>query len=337
MHRPFPKVSVILPFYKAGIEFDKAVQSIAEQGFTEWELLLISNNANTEALEIARKWIQADARIKLLHEPEQGIAVALNTGLKQAKGDYIARMDADDISQVSRFEKQLAFLDNHPDTDVVSTQTKILSSLPDSRGYSLFVDWQNSIITAEQHSVLRFIESPLAHPSVMFRRNLIDKFGFYDTGNVPEDYELWLRWLHHGVKFYKIPEPLLIWTDHEKRLSRNHENYSREAFYTIKCHYLAKWIRQTVPIEKKIVVCGSSKICRKRAALLTEAGINIYGFTDVNPRRRKQADFVDYTLLSEPASWFLVNFISKRGVGESIRRHFTALGFKEGRGFILAG
>jgi hypothetical protein len=94
--------------------------------------------------------------------------------------------------------------------------------MPRSEGYALFVEWQNRLISHEEHFLSRFIESPLAHPSVMFRKNLIEKFGFYHTGTLPEDYELWLRWFD----------------------------------------------------------CGASKIGRKRAALLEELGVDIYGFTE---------------------------------------------------------
>lgn len=95
----------------------------------------------------------------------------------------------------------------------------------------------------------------------------------YSTRNVPEDYELWLRWMDQGIHFYKLPEPLLTWNDHAGRLSRNHENYAREAFFQVKCEYLARWIKRHVSPKKKIVVCGSSRIGRKRADLLQQLAL----------------------------------------------------------------
>jgi glycosyltransferase involved in cell wall biosynthesis len=92
------QVTILLPFYKVGAEFDRAVESIAQQTFQHWQLLLISNNGNSTGLEAAQKWIEKDGRIKLLHEPRQGIAFALNAGLLHCHSPYIARMDADDIS-----------------------------------------------------------------------------------------------------------------------------------------------------------------------------------------------------------------------------------------------
>jgi len=329
-------VTILLPFFNVGGEFDQAIESISQQTFPHWQLLLISNNANPEGLEIAQKWVEKDLRKKLLHEPKQGIAHALNAGLAQSQSPFIARMDADDISLPERLSKQFGFLENNPQIDVVCSQTTFKTNIPGSEGFSIFVDWQNSIISPEDHSLYRFIESTIAHPTIMFRKELLEKFGPYSTRPVPEDYELWLRWMDQGVRFFKIPEPLLTWNDHSERLTRTHENYSREAFFQVKCEYLSKWIKRNVLSGKKIVVCGSSRIGRKRAAMLQELGVEVFGFTDVKKRPNRQVNFIRIPEITHPEPWFLINFIARRGVGKAIREHFTALGFEEGKDFILA-
>lgn len=317
---------------------DKAIGSMVAQRFTDWELLLINNASDAADLDRARRWEGADVRIRMIHESRKGIAHALNTGLTEARGSLIARMDADDVSQAHRLQKQVGFLADHPDHGVVSTQCALppAGGSRDNTGYRLFIQWQNRIITSEEHALSRFIESPLAHPSVMFRRELIDQYGPYHTGPLPEDYELWLRWMEQGVLFYKWPEKLLQWNDPPDRLSRCHPNYSREAFFTLKCQYLARYILQATDPEKKLVICGSSKIGRKRAALLSALGMSVYGFTDVVERRNRQIRFIPLKELLDPSPWLVLNFIGKRGVGEAIRRHFTALGFVMGRDFIPA-
>jgi len=335
MQKAKSAVTVLLPFYKVGQEFDAAIESVVRQSYPFWELLLISNNGSDEGLEIAGRWVASEKRVRLVEEPQQGIAIALNRGLELCCTPYIARMDADDISHPERLKLQVDFLERNPDIGVVSSQASFRSDIPGSEGFSLFVDWQNSIITPVEHELYRFIESPLAHPTVMFRHALIDQFGLYSTGSVPEDYELWLRWMDQGVKFHKIPQKLLVWTDHSERLTRTHENYSREAFFTIKCDYLARWILRNVAADKRVVVCGSSRIGRKRATLLEDFGVDVYGFTDVKKRPNRQVRFIMLKELTDPTPWFLVNFIARRGVGQEIRQHFTALGFVEGKDFIM--
>lgn len=200
-----PHLTILLPFYQAGAEMDLAVSSLVEQSFSDWKLILVSNNGSITGLDIARKWMAKDERIIMVEEPQQGIAYALNQGLRYADTPYIARMDADDISFSERLLRQVDYLDCHPDIDVVSCQTEYQSHIPGSKRYSLFVDGQNAIISPDDHAREQFVESPIAHPTVIFRKELIDRYGSYDTGEVPEDYELWLRWMDQGVRLYKIP------------------------------------------------------------------------------------------------------------------------------------
>ncbi len=331
-------ISVILPFYQVPASaFNDAIRSIAEQTLRDWELILIDNNADFVAREIADAWAGRDVRIRVVAETIQGIAYALNKGLQEAQFDLIARMDADDLALPGRLEKQLAYLSDHPEIDVISTQTTFESELDQSEGYDGFVQWQNNLISPEAHFRARFIESPLAHPTVLFRKSLIERYGPYSTAAVPEDYELWLRWFDAGIRFYKIPEPLLVWKDHLARLSRNHPNYATEAFWGIKCHYLAAWIKKNKPPEKKIVICGAGKLPRLRAAILEQQGVEIYAYTDVKSRQLPGLHFIPLPKLIVPEAWLLLCFISKRGVGEAVAQHFSALGFENGRDFLICG
>jgi glycosyltransferase involved in cell wall biosynthesis len=337
MTLPQPAVSVLLPFHEPGAEFDAAIRSIVAQDMPGWELLLIANNPNEVAYKRAQRWANSEDRIRLLEEPRQGIAFALNTGLRHAHAGLIARMDADDYSTPKRLGQQCRFLEAHPHIGLVSCRTRFSSAIAASEGFQRFVDWQNKLLSPEEHYRNRFIESPVAHPSVMFRRGLVDDWGPYDTGPVPEDYELWLRWMAKGTAFYKLPQPLLTWHDHPARLSRTHPNYSKEAFFRVKCQYLAQWIKGCVQPEKKIVICGGGRTARLRSELLAAQGVPIYAYTDVKKRILKEHRFIPLAELKQPGPWFLVNLISKRGVGSAIRAHFSKLGFQEERDFILAG
>lgn len=332
-----PLVSVVLPFYNPGKKLDYAIRSIVEQTFTRWELILVNNNACAVSSAIAEKWCRKNRKIKLIFEPVQGIAHAINTGIRNAQADFVARMDADDISFPERIEKQVDYLLNHPETGVVSTRSLFCSSIGNNEGFSLFVDWQNKIITNEQHYLARFIESPLAHPTVMFRKEIIGLYGYYNTGNVPEDYELWLRWFARGVGFYKIPEKLVQWNDHGERLTRIHPGYSKEAFMHIRYEYLARYLKEKTFEGKKIIVCGASKNILKKANHLEGFGVKIYGVTDIIKRRAAGFRFFPDGEIKAPGDYLILNLISKRGIGKKIKDHFTARGFTEGEDLILAG
>lgn len=330
-------VTVLLPFYRSSFTLKEAVESIIGQSFKEWELILIDNNADAESRSIALDYMSRDIRIKVISEREQGIAFALNAGLKQNLSAIIARMDADDIAHPDRLKRQYEFLKNNSEIDVVGCQCSFTSDNDQAGGYNYYVQWQNSIINPEDHFLSRFIESPLAHPTVMFKKELIDKYGYYDTGILPEDYELWLRWMSRGVMFGKVQSELLIWRDRSERLSRFSINYSEEAFFSVKLKYLIAWIQTSHVRDRKIVICGTGMKSRRGASSLEENGISVYAFTDIKAKNVKGKRFIPVGELAEHNDCFFISFIAKRGVREDIRRFFNLMMLKEGDDFILAG
>lgn len=330
-----PRVSILLPHRNAAATIEGAVASIVAQTFTEWELLLIDNASTDASTSIVQHWADRDPRIKLLHEPRIGIAHALNTGLAQAKGRYIARMDADDISHPERLAQQVAYLDAHPEIGVLGTRTAFASSVPESRGMQAFVEWQNNILSPHEHYVKRFVDAPLAHPTVLFRRELVEQFGGYDTGPLPEDHELWFRWMDAGVRFAKLPAELLTWNDHAHRLSRTHANYSVDAFFSTKVKWLAQWLKRTLK-DRPLIIAGTSALCQQRAELLIAEGIAVHAFTDVQPREVPGYVFIAHDALPAAGEAFIVSFISQRGTGDRIASFLSSRGLVEGTDFVLA-
>jgi glycosyltransferase involved in cell wall biosynthesis len=330
-----PGVSILLPFRNAADTLDAAIASMADQTCTDWELLLINNASTDESPAIAQRWALRDPRIRLLREPTIGIAHALNTGIAQAQGRYIARMDADDLSHPERLAKQVAFLDAHPEIGVLGTRTSFASTMEESRGMQAYVQWQNALLTPHDHFVKRFVDAPLAHPTVMFRRELVEQHGGYGTGPLPEDHELWLRWMDAGVRFAKLPEELLTWNDHAGRLSRTHANYSVDAFFSTKVKWLAKWLKRSLN-DRPLVVAGTSRMCRDRVALLEAEGIPVHAFTDVKARNVPGHAFIPHLELPPAGEVFVVSFISQRGAGDRIAEFLVGRGLVEGRDFLLA-
>ncbi|WKZ65571.1 MAG: glycosyltransferase [Flavobacteriales bacterium] len=328
-------ISVLLPFRNATATLDAAIASIAQQTYSNWNLLLIDNASTDNGGSIAHEWSARDPRIQLLNEPVIGIAHALNTGLANACGKYIARMDADDISHPERLAKQVAYLDAHPEIGVLGTRTAFATTVQKSSGMRWFVDWQNAILTPNEHYVKRFVDAPLAHPTVIFRRELVEQHGGYDTGPLPEDHELWLRWMDAGVRFAKLPEELLTWNDHAHRLSRTHPNYSVEAFFTTKAKWLARWLKRTLN-GRPVIIAGTSNLCRDRAAMLEAEGIAIQAFTDVKPRGLAGHAFIPHDRLPPAGEALIVSFISQRGTGDRIAAFLASRGLAEGEDFILA-
>lgn len=329
-------VSVLLPVRNAATTLDAAIASIVSQTHVDWELILIDNASSDDSTPIARAWTERDTRITLINEPTVGIAHALNTGLQRACGNYIARMDADDISHPERIARQVAYMDAHPDVDVVGTRTRFETSVEKSSGMAWFVNWQNAIVSPRDHYVKRFVDAPLAHPTVLFRRELIDHHGGYDTAPLPEDHELWLRWMHCGVRFAKLPEELLTWHDHPQRLSRTHANYSVDAFFRTKAKWISAWCQRKFDDGRPIIITGTSTLCRDRTRLLEAEGLRINAFTDVRRREVPGYRFIPHNELPGPGEALVISFISQRGTGDRIAEFLASRELIEGEDFILA-
>lgn len=335
-------ISILLPYHlppdtSAGntTTIDVAVASLVAQTYTDWELLLIANACTEAGVDQGRRWAARDARITLLQEPRIGIAYALNTGLAQAQGNYIARMDADDVSHPERLAQQVAYLDAHPEVGVLGTRTTFASTVAESRGMQAFVQWQNTILSPQEHAVKRFVDAPLAHPTVLFRRELVEQHGGYDTGPLPEDHELWLRWMDAGVSFAKLPQELLTWNDHAGRLSRTHPHYSVDAFFQTKVRWLARWLKRTLN-GRPVIAAGTSALCQERVALLEAAGIAVQAYTDVKGRGVAGRPFIPHAALPPAGAAFIVSFISQRGTGDRIAAFLSGRGLVEGVDFVLA-
>lgn len=313
----------------------RAIKSILEQTYSHFELILIDNNSNDDSLSIANEYANLDRRVKIIHEQKKGIVHALNTGLKHATGDYIARMDADDESMPHRFEKQVTFLNNNPETGVVAGQVENISYSENAQGLQRYVDWSNELITHEDISIKRFMESPLVHPTVMCRREIGEKFGLYREGNFPEDYELWLRWLEKGVRMSKLPEKVLIWHDFPERLTRTDKNYSDEAFFKIKSKYLVKWLDKNNPVHPEIYIWGASKISRKRVEILRQYNIRIKAYIDIKNTRQLDVPVIHFNEIPKPANVFILVYMKHENIRKEIQEFLNSKGYVEGTNYLL--
>jgi glycosyltransferase involved in cell wall biosynthesis len=335
-----PAVSVVMPAWNAAATVAAAVASVRAQTLRAWELVFVDDGSSDGTLVAVEEAAKGDARMRVLRCEHGGIVAALNSGIAAARAALIARMDADDVMMQDRLAAQVGFLEAHPEIGVVSCLVEFGGDRAAARGYALHVDWINSIAEPDAIARNRFIESPLAHPSVMFRRELIDRHGGYAETGGPEDYELWLRWMDAGVRFAKVPEVLLRWNDAPARLSRTDERYGESAFYGCKCRYLARWLQAHVAAERRILLWGAGRITRKRFSVLGEHGTQIAGYIDIDPgkvgSRVAGVPVIGPDAIPARETCFVVGGVGVRGAREMHRAMLEARGFAEGVDFIFA-
>jgi GT2 family glycosyltransferase len=210
-----PRVSVVLPIYNAEPFLADAIGSILTQSFRDFELIAIDDSSDTSG-EILDQFARADNRVRAVHQLNAGMVAALNRGLDLARGEFIARMDADDVCHPERFARQVAFLDAHPNVAVVGCAVTLI----DEAGNRI----REVEYPSTPEAIATFLEngSPLAHPSVMMRRAAVLAVGGYrEAYRNAEDYDLWLR-MAERYCMANLSEHLLFYRQHETKGSFVH-------------------------------------------------------------------------------------------------------------------
>ena len=340
-----PRVSVVLPAYNAAATIAAAVASIRAQTLTDWELIVVDDGSTDDTAKVVAAIARLDHRLTLLRESHYGVTAAANTGMTRATGEFVARMDADDVSLPERLARQAEFLASPANADigVVSSLVAFGGDRAAREGYARHVDWLNTLVTPEAVALNRFIESPVANPSVMFRRELVAQHGAFVAGDFPEDYELWLRWLDAGVRMAKLPDVLLQWNDPPSRITRNDPRYAPEAFFRAKAPWVARELARLAESHgiREIYVWGAGRHTRKRAAHLESHGVRIAGYIDVDPKKTGRGlGGTGVPVLAEetvpaPGEVRVLGYVTTWGARDYIRTGLTGRGYVEGADFLM--
>jgi len=213
-----PAVSVILPAYNCEKYIGKAIQSVLQQTFTDFELIII-NDGSTDKTETSILQF-ADPRIIYLQNPgNKGLIYTLNRAIETAKGNYIARMDSDDICLPERLSKQKGYFDLHPETTMVATTINFIDANGNEKGI-----WSLDRKTTSPTFIRKKMpfENCIAHPTIMIRADILKKLKYNPRQLNIEDYDLWLRLLNRGHVIGKIDEPLLWYRSHDDSITHVH-------------------------------------------------------------------------------------------------------------------
>jgi glycosyltransferase involved in cell wall biosynthesis len=200
-----PLVSWILCTKQDDALLDRAVRSCLSQTLTEFELLLVVNGPDyLEILSALRLRYTDDARVRIVDTPIYLLNFSLSLGLHLAKAKYVARMDADDVAEPVRLERQWSYMESHPKVAVLGTSYHLIDSVDLVHGHVSCPTSNDEI----RRSL--FYRNPICHPSVMLRREVVIAKGGYLGGQNAEDYDLWLRiCLDKDLHFANLPDYLL--------------------------------------------------------------------------------------------------------------------------------
>lgn len=331
-----------MPFRDAGSTLDACLDSIITQTRQHFELVAVDDGSTDRSARIVADLLDGwgrDGRLRLLRPGRVGLVAALNLGLRAARSPLIARMDADDRMDPRRLAAQTAFMADHPEVDLVACRVRGVPEAAIQGGFREYLRWQNSCVAPEEIADEIYWEAPVAHPSVLFRRDRVLALGGYRDGPFPEDYDLWLRMVGAGCRLAKLPEILLDWTDHPGRLTRTDPRYSRQAFDRLRAAYLAADPR--LATNRPLVVWGAGRHTRKRVKNLLEHGFQVQAWIDVDAKKIGHvvggAPVVAPTWLDGRERPFVLSYVIKHGAREEIRAELEGRGFRRGRDYLMVG
>lgn len=337
-----PSISFLLPARNAEKTLALAIESCLAQTLPDFELVLVDHGSSDSTFSIMKKYVRRDSRVRAARAPEGSTFVeALNFCTLESQGDLLVRMDADDFSYADRLQCQAKYLEENPDVAVCGSLVRIrlrqsdLSGVDPLPGYADYEKWLNTIVTPEAVAAERFIDSPIANPTAMIRREAMEQIGGYNDVEWAEDYDLWLRMLGAGKRIGKVDRVLLDWYDSDTRVTRTSVRYSQDHFLQAKAFYLAK---EPLVMELGASIAGAGPIGKKMARWLKEFGIRVECFFEVNERRIGNQiagiPVKDGNCLKEAQGTVLIGAVGLPGARDKIRALAGAAEFVEGKDFF---
>ncbi len=341
-------VSVLMPVRNAAPWLGEALDSIAFQTEKDWQLVAIDDGSSDDSREILERQAKADRRILVVETDAgaRGLVAALNRGLEEVRAPLLARMDADDVAEPQRLAKQADALERAPGLFAVGCRVQAFPAEAVRDGMRRYLEWQNSLL--EPHELVRdrFIETPVLHPSLMMRTELMrERLGGWCDHAWPEDWDLVLRAFEAGLAVGKLADVLLRWRIHDGQASRTGGRYSEESFLAARAHYLARALRATVARDRDVWMLGAGPVGKRLGKALARQGVVPAGFADIDPKkiggRIRDGDSVwpviSYgELAAVHPRPFGVAAVARPGARSRIRSMLATWGWVEGTDFLVA-
>ena len=229
-----------MPVKNAALFLDDCLHSIISQSCSNWELIAVNDNSNDDTLQILKRFSALDSRVIVLNNQRNGIIEALKTGYNVSKGDFITRMDADDIMPKIKLDKLQQLLITSGKGFVASGLVKYFAEKPLGNGYIKYEKWLNKLSSEDLNYSEIYKECPIPSPCWMMWKEDFQLCGGFNSDIYPEDYDLVFRMYQNKIHPTCSKEILHLWRDSENRASRTDINYQYNHFIPLKVKHFMK-------------------------------------------------------------------------------------------------
>lgn len=325
-----PRVSIVLPCRNAADHLSEAVASLDAQTFRDFEVVAVDDGSEDETFAILSSWARRTGQVRVLRGAGSGLVGSLAAGLAEARGELVARMDADDVAGPSRLEKQVALLDVRPEIAACGTLVRYFPRRKLKDGARRYERWLNALVEPDEIARDIFVECPIAHPTLLIRHSVLCAVGGYRDLGWPEDYDLVLRVWAAGHRMAKVREVLLHWRERAGRVSRADPRYAPEAFRRLKVHFLRSTLLDG---RDGAVVWGAGPVGKRFARECLSQGVRLRGFVDLDPRKIGQSVYgvpvIAPSEIERCRGALALAAVGSAGAREEIRAALAAAGWRE--------
>jgi glycosyltransferase involved in cell wall biosynthesis len=259
----------------------ECMDSIVNQSYPNWELWAVNDNSTDNSLSILEDFSSKDSRVHVMSNLGEGIIPALQLGYDNSKGEYITRMDSDDIMEMNKLELMVNDLQKYGSGHVSIGKVKYFSSEGVGEGFKKYEDWLNELTQKGNNFSEIYKECVIPSPCWMLSRSDFENAGGFLSDIYPEDYDLVFRYYQSGLKCIPSNSVLHNWRDYSSRTSRTHEHYADSSFIEIKTNYFLKLHYAS---SKNLVIWGAGKKGKFLAELLLKKDIPFQWICD-NPKK----------------------------------------------------
>jgi glycosyltransferase involved in cell wall biosynthesis len=221
-----PRVSLVVPVFNEPVEvIRQSLDSVAAQTFADFECIVVDESTDPLAAVAVRTLCERDGRFRCVHpDTRLGLAASLNLGIGLSRAQLIARFDSDDICQPERLQRQVAFMDAHPEVGVLGGGLELMDESCRTLAFRSYPSDHASIERKLQTT------TAIAHPTVMMRKALIEQHGGYDPSfRFAEDLDLWLRLINRGIRFANLPDILVRYRQQHTGRNPRHWEFNLRA------------------------------------------------------------------------------------------------------------
>ncbi|MDK1030078.1 MAG: glycosyltransferase family 2 protein [Anaerolineae bacterium] len=328
-------ISIIMPAKNASSYVGACIESIILQEETNWELIVVNDNSSDSTKSIAENFGKVDTRISVIDNQGAGIIEALKTAYQHAKGEFVTRMDSDDVMpsiKLKELKKELSSAGKG------SLSTGLVEYFPKAdigEGFKKYEEWLNRLCATNSHYQEIYKECVVASPCWMMYKADFENLGAFNSIMYPEDYELVFRFYEKRLKIASSNKVLHLWRDHPERASRNDDNYASPHFFDLKMTYFMKLDYDK---SKELILWGTGAKGKFLADNLQARGVDFTWMCD-NKRKHgvniKGVIIEDFMRIENRSNFQLIIAVAQRNAQEKMKVFLKSCGLTQNEDYFF--